>query len=112
MYNIFMAALKINLFVPKTSLGKWSIALIIFFLLILLLLRFLIGLGESGGDTFFSNIKLALLAIFAGTSGILAFFIGVFAIIKKKERCVFVFLTTLIGFFILIFVAGEFLSPH
>ena len=48
----------------------------------------------------------------AGICGIAAFFTGIISIIKSKERSVLVFLTTVIGFLVLIFVLGEILVPH
>ena len=67
---------------------------------------------ERGGDTFFSNLRLSLLILPAGIAAIAAFFTGIFGIIKRKDYAIFVFITTLIGFFVLAFVAGELLVPH
>lgn len=97
---------------PKTHLGKWSTGLIIAFLLLFIVFRLLVMSGQRGGATFFSNPALAITGLLMGTSGILSFFTGIIGIIKNKERSVLVFLATIIGLFILIFVLGEFLSPH
>lgn len=99
-------------FIPKTSLGKWSVGSIIAFFVLLGLLFLFITSGEKGGDTFFSNLKLAIPGLFAGISGVATFFIGLTSIIKSKERSIFVFLATIIGFFIVMFVLGEILAPH
>ena len=64
------------------------------------------------GQTFFSNIPLAITGITTAIFGISSFFIGIISIIKKKERAVFVFISTIIGFLVLFFVLGEFLFPH
>jgi phosphatidylglycerophosphate synthase len=101
-----------NIFLPKTRLGKWSIILIIVFILLLLLFFLLVSLGERGGDTFFSNLKLTIPMLVAGACAIASFFTGLISIIKKKERCVFVFIATIIGFLVLLFVIGEFSFPH
>jgi hypothetical protein len=50
--------------------------------------------------------------LLAAISGAAAFFTGIIAIIKSKERSIPVFLTTLMGLFILIFCLGEVISPH
>jgi len=50
--------------------------------------------------------------VLAGLSGIAAFFTGIIGSTKSKERAVAVFITTIIGFFVLTFVSGEFVSPH
>ena len=61
---------------------------------------------------FFDNPLISIPMFCAGISVILAFFIGLIAIIKHKERAILVFLITLFGFLALIFILGEFLSPH
>jgi len=45
-------------------------------------------------------------------SAILAFFTGIIGIIKSEERSILVFLTTIFGFLVLLFVLGEILVPH
>ena len=99
-------------FIPKTRLGKWSIWLIIAFIVLFIIFQLLVASGQRGGATFFSNIALSVPMLIAGVSGISAFFTGIIGIIKSKERSVLVFIATIIGFFILFFVVGEFLVPH
>jgi hypothetical protein len=99
-------------FIPKTRLGRWSIWLIIAFILLLISFQLLVISGQLGGDTFFSNLVLSIPMLLAAISGISAFFTGIIGIIKSKERAVLVFVATIIGLFILVFVLGEFLVPH
>jgi len=106
-----MKNIKIR-FIPKTYLGKWSIRLIITFILFLALFFLFVALGERGGDTFFSNLRLTIPMFIAGISGIASFFTGFISIIKRKERSIFVFLATVIGFLILIYILLEILFPH
>jgi hypothetical protein len=94
------------------AIGKWSLGLIVGMVVFYFLSRLLAPLGQTGGDSFFSNLALAIPRLLAGISGIAAFFIGIIDIIKFKERSVIVFITTAIGLFILFFVSGEFLFPH
>lgn len=105
--------MKKGWFFPKTKLGKWSVLLIILFFLMLFVFWVLVGLvGMRGGETFFSNIPLALTGISMAILGISSFFTGIISIIKKKERAVLVFISTVIGLFILWFVSAELLFPH
>jgi len=97
---------------PKTNLGKWSCGLIIAFFVFLSLGRFAVISGQEGGATFFSNFVIAIPMLLAEISGLASFFTGIIAIVKRKERSVFVFLSTLIGLFILSFCLGEILVPH
>lgn len=108
-----MASKKNIYLIPKTNLGKWSVRLIIIFFMLFLASNLIARLQEPRIDqTFFSNPLLSIPIFSAGIVGIIAFFAGIASILKHKERSIFVFLTTLIGIFILFFVLGEFLYPH
>jgi hypothetical protein len=99
-------------FIPKTLLGRWSLGLtaglVIFFLVSIII----VASGQEGGETFFSNLLISIPMFLSGLSGVAAFFTGIIGIVKSKERAVGVFITTLIGFLVLAFISGEFLSPH
>ena len=97
---------------PKTCLGKWSIGLIVIFFLSLATLYLFIALGERGGETFFSNLLLAIPGLSAAASGILAFITGISAIIRQKERALLVCVATSIGMLLMLFLIGEVLFPH
>jgi hypothetical protein len=97
---------------PKTHPGKWSIGLIGGLVLFFALLWLLAASGQRGGDTFSSNLALAVPGLLAAICGIAAFFTGIIAIIKSKERSALVFLAVIIGLFVLFFCLGEILSPH
>ena len=102
---------------PKTRLGKWSVRLIVVFFLLFILVQIIAAVGRSQGvfdsDSFNAyQILIPITIIPAGICGIAAFFTGIISIIKSKERSVLVFLTTVIGFLVLIFVLGEILVPH
>jgi hypothetical protein len=88
-------------FLPKTSLGKWSVVLIIFFFLLFFIFQLLVASGQRGPGF---NPFLAVAIIPAGICGISAFFTGIIGIIKSKERAILVFLTVAFGLFILLFV--------
>lgn len=101
-----------KLFFPRTKFGKYSLILIILFFLFFMFMNFLILLGQRGGKNFFSNLRLSIPGLLAGVFGICSFFTGIISIIKSKERAILVFISTLIGLFILFFVAGEVIFPH
>jgi len=93
-------------------MGRWSIGLTITLFLFFVLFQLLVASGQRGGETFFSNLALTIPILLAGISGVSVFITGIIGIIKSKERSVFVFLTTMIGFLVLIFWLGEIVSPH
>ncbi len=99
-------------FKPKTTLGKWAIALTTCLILFFIIFQILVASGQRGGDTFFDNVTLAIPITLAGISGISAFVTGITSIIRNKERSALVFLATTIGFLVLLFSFGEILIPH
>ncbi len=99
-------------FKPKTQLGRWSLyTMIIFFVFFGIFLIF-IKLGEKGGPTFFSNLKLTISYLIASVSATISFLVGLISVIKKQERSPMVFLAIIIGFFVLFWNLGEILFPH
>jgi hypothetical protein len=45
-------------------------------------------------------------------AGILAFITGLLAIIRQKDNALLVYVSSLIGALLMLFLAGEVLSPH
>jgi predicted Abi (CAAX) family protease len=103
--------MKISI-LPRSAPGKWSTWLAGGFFLFFALLRGLVVSGQHGGETFFSNMALAVPGLLAGACGIAAFFTGAVGIIFRHEHAVLTFLATLIGLCVLLFCLGEILSPH
>ena len=99
-------------FFPKTNLGKYSLGLLIIFFICLGIFFLFCRLGEKGGDTFFSNLKLTIPYCLAAIAGITSFFTGIISVIKNKERAIIVFLSIIIGSFVLFWVLAEILFPH
>ena len=99
-------------FLPKTKFGKYSVYLIISFFVFLGLFFLLVNLGERGGDTFFSNLKLTIPMLIAGFSGVGSFVTGIISVFKNKERSILVFLCVILGFLILLFILAEVLFSH
>ena len=97
---------------PYSKIGKWSVWLILLFFKFLTIFFFFIYIGESGGETFFSNLYLTIPFLIAVSSGILAFFTGLFSIFKTKDHCLTIYFSIVIGLFVLIFILGEIIFPH
>ena len=97
---------------PNTALGKWSVILIVVSFIFFILLFSFIASGQRGGDTFFSRPALAVPMLLAGISAACAFFTGITCIIRNRERAIFVYISTVIGFFILLFGLAEIIFPH
>ena len=106
-------------FIPKTTLGKWSVGLaaaipVLFFIG----MSFTNLLYESvpAGGTILKDIiarpALALTMLAGMVSGISAFIIGLIAIFRQKERGLLVYGASLIGALLIIFLLGELIFPH
>jgi hypothetical protein len=98
--------------IPKKKLGKYSIIFITNFFLFLGLFFLLVKLGETGGETFFSNLKLTIPMLIASFSAITAFITGTINIIKNKEINILSILSTILGFLITIWWITEILFSH
>jgi hypothetical protein len=97
--------------IPKTTLGKFAVGFLIGLIALFVIFIVLLATGQPGGDTFeFTPVLIP--GILAVLSGVLAFILGLIAIIKNKERSIFVFAAIGVGFMLLVFVVGEFLGPH
>ena len=103
----------------KTTLGKWSIGLIL-----AMPILFAIGMSLAhslyqsvpAGNTIFADIisrpALAITMLAGFAAGISACIAGIMAIFKQKERAVLVYLSSLVGAALMLYMIGEFLSPH
>ena len=99
-------------FKPKTTPGKWSVGLVIVFVVLLASFQLLVASGQRGGETFFSNLILTIPMLIAGISGVSAFATGLIGIIRSRERSIAVYMATLIGLLVLLFMLGEIIFPH
>ena len=105
-------------FIPKTILGKWSIALIvampIFFCIGVSFVSFyeFVPAGKTIPRDIIVRPWVALSMLTGFISGITAFFTGIIGIIRKKDHSVFVFLSTAAGFLVLLWCLAEILFPH
>jgi len=97
---------------PKTRLGRWSVWLIVAFIVFFAIFFLFVASGQRGGATFFSNLFLAVPVVIAAISGISAFFTGIIGVIKDRERSVLVYLAILIGLIVLLYCLAEIIFPH
>jgi len=105
--------------VPLTSLGKWSIGLIIAMPLLLILGSLFLNtmyVSVPSGNTLLDDIAgrpgLALSMLAGMVAGVAAFFTGLLAIIRQKERALLVFISSIIGALVIILLASEVLFPQ
>jgi hypothetical protein len=105
--------------IPKTTLGIWSVILIIVMPVLLFIgSSFTNSLYQSvpAGGTILKDIAarpaLALTMLAGLVAGILGFILGLIAIIRKKERALLVYVSTLVGALLIVILSGEIISPH
>jgi Na+/melibiose symporter-like transporter len=104
---------------PKTTLGIWSVGLIVAMpILFIMGTSFTNTLYESvpAGQTIMADVAgrpaLALSMLAGMAVGISAFITGFLTIIRKKENALLVYISTVIGALLLLFLAGEIVFPH
>jgi len=105
--------------IPKTKLGKWSLGLIA-------AMPTLFFFGSSFTNSLYKSVPagssiiediarrpaLALTMLAGMLAGISAFITGLVAIIRHKERAPFVYISTIIGMLLILFLIGEIMFPH
>lgn len=104
---------------PKTILGKLSVGLIVAMpIAIIIGTSFTNSLYKSvpAGETILLDIAarpaLALTMLAGMAAGISAFITGLLAIIRQKENALLIYVSTVIGALLLVFLAGEIIFPH
>jgi len=97
---------------PHTKMGKWSVRLIGAFFVSLFVLYVFIIAGQRGGESFFSNLTLAIPGLLAGACSVAGFVVGIIAIAKQRERSALVYLAVVIGALVTLFIAAEIIFPH
>ena len=104
---------------PRTTLGKWSVGLIVVMpILFIIGSSFTDSLYRStpAGETILADIAarpaLALTMLTGMAAGITAFVLGLLAIIRQKENALLVYISTVIGALVILFLAAEIAFPH
>jgi len=104
---------------PKSILGKWSVALIVSMFVLFFFgssttewLYSSVPAGNSLANDISGRPFLALSMLAGIVSGISAFVTGLIAIRKHNERTVLTYFSTAIGLLLLLFIMGELITPH
>jgi hypothetical protein len=105
--------------IPKTTMGKWSVGLIVAMpLLFVIGSSFTNSLYKSvpAGGTILADIAarpaLALTMLAGMVAGISAFIVGLLTIARQKENALLVYVSTVIGALLMLFLTGEIVFPH
>lgn len=103
---------------PKTNLGKISVILILLFPIFTYMGMLLTNCYQSvpAGKTILEDIisrpGVAMSMLLGFISGILAFFTGLYAIVKNKDYSILVFISSIVGFFVLLWFLLEIILQH
>ena len=104
---------------PGNKLGRWSVGFIA-----VMPILFVVGSSFSGslyesvtaGRTILADIAarpfLALTMLAGMAAGISGFITGLLAIVKQKENALLVYVSTLIGGLLILYLVGELAFPH
>ena len=104
---------------PETLVGRWSVGLIaVMPVLFVIGSTFFRSLYQSvpAGGTILADIAarpfLALSMLAGMAAGISSFITGLLAIVKQKENAILVYVSTVVGGFLTLFLIGELVFPH
>jgi len=90
---------------PRTRLGFWAVRLLAAFAALFVTLCALVAAGQRGVWLLSLVIPLFLCGLVAGAT-------AAFAVVRRGERSVLVFLPLVVGILIIIFVVGELIGPE
>ena len=86
---------------PKTKLGKWSVGLNMFFLIVVVISIILVKvLGILNFDDHWWDVTVPIIF----SASIIGFILGIIAIIKNKERSLLVYISVIIGLLAILFI--------
>jgi hypothetical protein len=88
-------------FMPKTRLGRWSVWLNAFFLVVIVVSIFLVNvLGLLSYDDHWWDATVPIVFL----ASIVAFILGIIVIIKNKERSVLIYISVIMGLLAILFI--------
>ena len=104
---------------PKNKLAKWSVLSII-------VMPVLFYIGSLLANSLYKSVPsartilediinrpiLALSMLLGMFFGVIAFITGLISLIQEKEKSILVYLSTLIGFLLILFLITEIIFPH
>jgi hypothetical protein len=104
---------------PRTTPGKWTVALVAAMLLLFVFgssISSFVYFSVPAGETILEDARarplLAGVMLAGMAAGISAFIGGLFVIIKREEKALLVYLSTLIGGLFTLLLAGDLAFPH
>ena len=96
---------------PAMTSGRWAGRLLGLAALLLAAFYGLVGLGQRGGETFFSNPSLSVTVLGAAMSAVAAGGFGVYALVHH-ERSVVVLVAIAVAVFVIWWTSMEILFSH
>lgn len=97
---------------PSTDLGRWSVRLLVVFVVFFSTWIVYISVHRVSRPTFFSDPLHAVLLITAAGSAVLGAILGLWSVLVRGERSLLTFLSILIGGFVAWWGGAEVFFPH
>lgn len=97
---------------PSTGLGRWSVRLLVFFVVLFAVWIVYSSVRRIPRPTFFSDPLHAVLLLTAAGSAVLGAILGSWSALFRGERSLLTFLSILIGGFVAWWGGAEVFFPH
>jgi membrane associated rhomboid family serine protease len=97
---------------PGSVAGRWALGLWLLSVASFAFMTAAVATGQRGGDTLGDNWLLAAPALLAGLSSVASGCVGAYAILRRHDHAVMVYLSTAMGLLVVVFVVGEVFATH
>lgn len=97
---------------PRSRSGRWSLTMTAVAVCLFAAFIGLVVGGQKGGDTFFSNPWLAGTITAGAAVAICASGVGLFSIVRDRDRSPAVLVGTAFGLLVLAYAVAEMAFPH
>lgn len=97
---------------PQTALGKAATTIFSVGVVAFAFMQIMVASGQTGGETLTDNLLLAIPSLVAITCTIAAGGVSAISIFLRSERSILNYAVGALGFLAIIFIIGEFTTPH
>jgi hypothetical protein len=99
-------------FAPERQEGMLAVSAFVDHISFMILVWIVVTSGQRGGDEFFGTLWRAIPMLLAGVAGAATGVLALYALLRRWDWAAATALTAFVGLLVILFIAGDVLSPH